>query len=84
MGYNFYFILDTCEALKSQTGATNCKPDSEVKPLMNEFIITTKTGSKFFSEKSYIANNYQARSQFYTESFVLSRSLTMFNHFTID
>ena len=50
---------------------------------MNEFVVTTKTATQFFSEKTYIENNYQADSQFIDERFVLSNSLAMFSHFSI-
>jgi len=46
---------------------------------MNEFIVTTKTTTQFFSEKTYIENNYNVDSEYAVERFVLSRSLAMFN-----
>ena len=72
-------MIDTCEALMPYTGATNCVKDSEVRNMMNEFIVTTKTTTQFFSEKTYIENDFKVDSEFLTERFVLSRSLAMFN-----
>ena len=41
-GFHWYFIIDTCAALASYTGATNCFNDEDVRAVMNEFIVTTK------------------------------------------
>ena len=43
LGHYWYFMIDTCDALKIYTGATDCVPDAEVREIMNEFIVTTKT-----------------------------------------
>ena len=81
VSYSWNFIIDTCAELIKYTGATNCKPDAEVRQLMNEFIVTKKTATQFFSEKTFIDNNYHTDSKFLEETFVLSNSLAMFNHF---
>ena len=52
--------------------------------MMNQFIVTTKTSTQFFSEKTYIDNNFHADNQFTVERFVLSNTLAMFNHFTVE
>ena len=52
--------------------------------MMNEFIVTTKTTTQFFSEKTYIDNGYKLDFDYIIERFVLSKSLAMFNHFTIE
>lgn len=83
-GYGWNFVIDTCEQLSAYTGDTNCKPDAEVRAMMNEFIVTTKTGTQFFSEKTFINNDYKMDTQFVSERFVLSNSIAMFNHFTVE
>lgn len=52
--------------------------------MMNDFIVTTKTTTQFFSEKAYIENDMRVDSEFIVERFVLSRSLAMFNQFTVE
>ena len=51
--------------------------------MMNKFIVTTKTATKFFSEKTYMNNNNTLDYEFVIERFALSKSLAMFNHFNI-
>lgn len=51
---------------------------------MHEFVVTTKTATQFFSEKTYIDNNEQLDSEFVIERFSLSRSLAMLNHFSVE
>lgn len=53
---NWYFMIDTCESLAHVTGATDCVPNTEVRKMFHEFIVTTKTVSQFFSAKTYINN----------------------------
>lgn len=72
-------MIDTCAALAPYTGATDCVEDEIVREKMNEFIVTTKTTTQFFSEKTYIDNDYMVDSEYNIERFVLSRSLAMFN-----
>ena len=79
--YLWYFIIDTCASLADVTGATNCAPEKVSRSLMHEFVVTTKTATQFFSEKTYIDNNEQLDSEFVIERFSLSRSLAMLNHF---
>ena len=50
---------------------------------MNEFVVTTKTATQFFSEKTYIEDNFQADVKFLDERVVLSNSLAMINHFHV-
>ena len=83
-GYAWYFVIDTCEALAPFTGATNCKPNEEVRKIFNEFIVTTKIATQFFSEKTYIDNDSHTDTEFIIERFALSKSLGMFNHFTVE
>ena len=45
--------------------------------------MTTKTATQFFSEKTYIDNDYHTDNKFLDERFVLSSSLAMFNHFHV-
>ena len=59
-------------------------PDAEARALMNEFIVTTKTATQFFSEKAYIQNDNRVDSEFLIERFTLSRSLAMHNSFNIE
>ena len=52
--------------------------------MMNEFIVTTKTATQFFSEKAYLENDNRIDFEFISEKFILSKSLAMFNHFTVE
>lgn len=83
-GSAWFFMMNTCQALARYTGATDCVSDIEAQALMNEFIVTTKTATQFFSEKTYIRNQDRLDSEFLQERFVLSRSLAMFNHFKLE
>ncbi len=83
-GFHWYFLIDTCTALAPYTGATDCIEDDKVRAIMNEFIVTTKTTSQFFSEKTYIDNDYNVDSEYLIERFVLSKSLAVLNHFTVE
>ena len=42
-GLQWFFIIDTCEALSEYTGAKDCVDDTTVRGMMNDFIVTTKT-----------------------------------------
>lgn len=83
-GTDWHFIVDTCDALSSFTGYTDCKPDAEVRAIMNSFLVTTKVATQFFSAKTYIDNDYRTDTEFQVDHFALSRSLAMFNHFTVE
>ena len=52
--------------------------------MMNEFIVTTKTATQFFDEKAFLENDNRIDFEFISEKFVLSKSLAMFNHFTVE
>lgn len=82
-GYSWYFLVDTCEALAPYTGATGCEPKAKVHAMMNEFIVTTKTVTQFFSEKTFINNDHKLDAEIEVERFILSRSQGTYNSYKI-
>jgi hypothetical protein len=40
--YEFLFVLDTCEHLKTQTGMQNCKPEADSQAVLESMYVTTR------------------------------------------
>lgn len=62
--YNWYFIVNTCDNLKSVTKRSTCKTPAESAALVNDITISTKVSTQFFSAKTYINNGYRKNSVF--------------------
>ena len=40
--YEFLFVIETCDHLKSQTNVTNCKTDAESQAILESMYVTTR------------------------------------------
>ena len=54
----FHFAVDTCENFAKYTGSTTCKLNTEVEPILQSFVLSTKIANQFFSPVTYEENNY--------------------------
>ena len=52
-GQTFTFAVDTCENMREFTGNEDCKENSAVEEVLNQFVVNTKLSYTFYSTKTY-------------------------------
>lgn len=82
-GYQWYFIIDSCERLASYTGRTDCQSDKETYAALADFTVQVKTSSQFFAPKTYLKQNAVMNSEFYHEYYPLSTQQMTLVHSTV-
>ena len=62
--YEFLFVLDTCEHLKTASLVQNCKTEAESQAILESMYVTTRIQTEFFNPKNFLRNGWNMNSHF--------------------